>query len=201
MMFQNNSARENAPSRLCKWFADANGVSAVEFALLSPLFCVMLAGMVDVGGVLYTQFNLNAAVSAGANYALVNASSVNSSTGSSLANTIATVVMSSSAANWANSSVTINDGPTTAFTGAGSGSISQTSSGSAANADSCYCPTLGAPGLAWGSATSCGTTCPSGGLSGKFVSISANRTYVPFLPSFGMIQNKTISTRMIVQVQ
>ena len=59
-------------------------VALVEFALLSPLFGVLLAGTIDLSGVLYTKFRLDDSVAAGANYALINAASVNSSSGASI---------------------------------------------------------------------------------------------------------------------
>ncbi|MGH6993486.1 MAG: TadE family protein, partial [Caulobacteraceae bacterium] len=87
-------------------------MAAVEFALMAPIFGLIFAGMADLGGVLYTQFRLNAAVSAGANYAIVNAANVDSTNGASLASTIAQVVENNAGSNWADDSIVINDGPT-----------------------------------------------------------------------------------------
>src|SRR5580692_477499 len=55
---------------------DDRGIAAVEFALLAPIFCLLMAGVIDLGGVLFTKFQLDAAVTAGANFAQVNASNV-----------------------------------------------------------------------------------------------------------------------------
>lgn len=187
------------PGRL--WLTNVDAVSAIEFALISPLFCVLLAGMIDFGGVLYTKFALNASISAGANYALINGSDASSTNGASLASTIASVVTSGSSTNWANSSVIVNNGPTVSITGAGTGTMSTSSGGTASNADSCYCPTLGASGINWGGAATCGSACTNGSLAGKFVYVAANRTYVPFFPAYGFIQSETIAANSLVQVQ
>ena len=61
--------------------ATARGVAAVEFALVTPIFCLLLAGIVDLGGALYTKFKLDSAVTAGANFAQVNAGNVSSANG------------------------------------------------------------------------------------------------------------------------
>jgi Flp pilus assembly protein TadG len=180
---------------------DCSGASAVEFALLSPLFGLLLAGTIDLSGVLYTKFRLDDSVAAGANYALINAANVNSGSGASVASTIGSIVSSGVAGNWANTTVIVNNGPTTAIAGAGTANISSSSSGTASNADSCYCPTLGSYGIAWGSAVACGSNCPTTSYAGKFVLISASRTYKPFFSNYGIVKNDTITTSAAVQVQ
>jgi Flp pilus assembly protein TadG len=178
------------------------GVSAVEFALLSPLFCLVFAGAVDLGGALYTQSQLNAAVSAGANYAIVNAAKVESTDGGALASSIASLISSTQATNWANSSVIVNNGPTATITGAGgSGTPTTSTGGTTSQADSCWCPTYGSSGVSYGAATSCGSTCADGNLAGKFVAVSANRTYVPFFPVYNLIRSNVVASNMVVQVK
>jgi Flp pilus assembly protein TadG len=200
MMTASRSERSSAAARFASWRGDSAGVSAVEFALLSPLFCLILAAAIDLGGALYTQSGLNAAVSAGANYALVNAAAANSTSGASLAGSISALVTGSQSAHWANSSIVVNDGPTSSTVVSTTGSTT-TPGGTSSNADSCYCPTHGSSGLSWGSATTCGSTCSDGNPSGKFISVSANRVYIPFFPIYNLIGNDTISSSMVVQVQ
>jgi len=57
-------ARENA------------GVAAIEFAICATIFLTAVAGTVDIGLLLYTEFQLDTAVNAGAQYAVNNASMV-----------------------------------------------------------------------------------------------------------------------------
>jgi len=177
---------------------DRRGVAAVEFALLTPVFCLLLAGIVDLGGALYTKFKLDSAVTAGANYAQINAGNVSSTNGQALATNIATIVETSQGSGWANDGVVVNDGPSTSVS---SGTAS--TSGTASNADLCYCPT-GAPGaFTWGSSTTCGSACPGSntGYAGKFVTITATKQYTPIFSSYGIVQNNTISASAAVQVQ
>ncbi|REF88043.1 TadE-like protein [Methylovirgula ligni] len=176
--------------------ADRAGVSAVEFALLAPIFCLLLAAAADFGGVLYVKFGLESAVSAAANYALLNASNVNSTNGGALATNLATIVESERAANWANGSIIVNNGPSATIN---SGAIS--SGGTAANANVCYCPTGSGASVTWGGAVTCGSTCASGGLAGKFISIVATRVYSPMFSSYGIVKNGAISSTAVAETQ
>jgi Flp pilus assembly protein TadG len=177
---------------------DRGGIAAVEFALLTPVFCLLLAGVVDLGGALYAKFKLDSAVTAGANYAQINAASVNSSNGQTLANNIATIVETSQGSGWADDGVVVNNGPSTSVT-----SGTPTTGGTAANADVCYCPTGAVGTFTWGSSATCGSACPGSGAgyAGKFVTITATKTYTPIFSSYGIVQNDTITATAAVQVQ
>jgi Flp pilus assembly protein TadG len=176
---------------------DRSGVAAVEFALISPTIILVLVGLIDLGGMLYTRFQLDASLSAGANYAMVNATSVNSTSGAGLASTLAGLVSSGQSNNWASSSVTVNNGPTAGSTG---GTVS--TGGTASDADSCYCPTGTASSVTWGAAETCGSTCSGGGYAGKFVQLSASHSYTPIFSGYGIVApNGTITTYSLVQVQ
>jgi len=184
--------------RLRSFASERGGIAAVEFALLTPVFCLLLAGVVDLGGALYTKFKLDSAVTAGANYAQINAANVNSSNGQTLANNIATIVETSQGAGWANDGVVVNNGPSTTVA-----SGTPTTSGTATNADVCYCPAGAVGSFTWGSATTCGAACPGAGTgyAGKFVTITATNTYSPIFSNYGIVQNDTITASAAVQVQ
>ncbi|TPN01369.1 TadE/TadG family type IV pilus assembly protein [Mesorhizobium sp. B2-1-3A] len=198
------------PSRLClsllaggaRSFTDflrrqKAGVSAVEFALVTPVLLVILAGTVDIGGSLKAKFELSSAVSAGSNYALLNGDKVNSSGGSALAGNIATVVTSGLSGNAGNIQVVVNNGPTIAYDASTS---KATQSGTAANADLCYCP--GNSGtVAWSTPVACASICSAGGIAGKFVTIAASKPYTPLFGGFGIVTNGNITVNSVVQPQ
>jgi Flp pilus assembly protein TadG len=191
--------RDLTPAFSARAFAaDRRGVAAVEFALVTPIFCLLLAGIVDLGGALFTKFRLDSAVTAGANFAQVNAGNVNSTNGQTLANNIATIVETSQGSSWADDGVIVNNGPTATVAGG-----TATPSGTATNADVCYCPSGVPGGLTWGSAVTCGNACPgtNTGYAGKFVTITASHSYSPIFSSYGIVQNNTISASAAVQVQ
>jgi Flp pilus assembly protein TadG len=176
---------------------DEAGVAAIEFAIFATVFLMILAATVDIGLLLFTQSELDAAVSAGAEYAAPSDKLVNSTSGGALATSIANIVTNANGANSANATIVVNDGPTVTVTNGTS-----SSSGTAGNADSCYCPT-GTPGnWSWGSAVTCGSACGGGGVAGQFVTISASTTVSPLFPAFGFVQNGgTINSYALVETQ
>ncbi|AID29349.2 pilus assembly protein [Mesorhizobium loti] len=173
------------------------GVSAVEFALVSPVLLVILAGTVDIGGSLKAKFELSSALSAGSNYALLNGDKVNSTGGGALAGNIATVVTSGLSGNGGSIQVVINNGAALAYNATTS---TATQSGTAANADLCYCP--GSSGaVAWSTPMACGSICSGGGIAGKFVTITASKPYTPLFGGFGIVSNGNITVKAVVQPQ
>ena len=177
---------------------DRSGVAAVEFALISPTIILVLVGLIDLGSMLYTRFQLDASLSAGANYAMVNGTSASSTSGAALASTLAGLVSSGQSSNWADSAVTVNGGPTASSSG---GTV--TTGGTASSADSCYCPTGAASsGVTWGTAKTCGSACTGGGFAGKFVLLTASRNYSPIFTGYGLVsQAGTITIATLAQVQ
>jgi Flp pilus assembly pilin Flp len=179
-----------------RWRPDSLGAAAVEFALAAPIFCLLLAAATDFGGALYTALKLDAAVAAGANYAQVNATNVSAANGSALAGSIANIVMTSGGTTYADGVVVVNNGPSVTISG---GSASP--GGVSANADACYCPTGARQSFAWGSSAVCGSACAGGGIAGKFVTLTATRTYNPVFAGYGLVTNHTIRASAAVETQ
>jgi Flp pilus assembly protein TadG len=179
-----------------RFFNDKGGVAAVEFALIAPLFLLILVGVADFGGALYTKFSLDGTVAAAANYAIQNSSSVSSTGGSGLAINLANIVASGHSANWANAMINVTNGPSATLT---AGVI--TTGGTASNADTYYCPSKSGATITWGASTANGATCANGGLSGRFVQITASRAYAPIFGSYNIVQSKTVSAIAMVQTQ
>jgi Flp pilus assembly protein TadG len=168
-----------------------DGVAALEFGLVAPMFVIIFAGTVNVGDAVFTEIRLDGAVAAGTNYALVNQSEVGSADGQVLANFIATLVSKSAGGTAANVTVVVNNGPTATIT-----SGTSVSSGTAGNADQYYCPTGSPPNWTWGSAVAQGTSCSGGGTAGKFVTVTASYSFTPFFPAyaFGLGSSITIGS-------
>lgn len=188
--------KQSRLARLTSRLANRDGAAAVEFAILAPILVLVLAGAVDFGGVVFTRFGLDNTVSSAANYALNAKASVNGTSGGTLAQTISAVI-SNSGATQINGTVTINNGPMATITNGVA-----TISGTAANANSCYCPTRSGATITWGSAATCGSACDGGGKAGKFVVISVSRTYTPFFSNYGFIdEDQQISTMTVAQTE
>jgi len=173
-----------------------SGIAAVEFAILVPVMLILLMGGTDLGQMLYAYYRLDQAVAAGAEYAALNATSVNSTSGAALASSIATVVESANGTAWANDTIVVNNGPTVTMTGGAAGS-----SGTASNADSYYCLT-GSPGSwSWGTAHSTQVSCGATGTAGKFVTVTATYSYHPVLKIYSFITDSTLSQSSAVETQ
>jgi Flp pilus assembly protein TadG len=185
------------PRRLITAFAaDTGGVAAVEFAIFAIVFLTLLAGTIDVGNVLFTEFELDSAVAAGAQAAAVNTAEVNATQGASLASSIAATVANANGTGWANVTVVVNNGPSVTIS---NGSTS--SGGNASAADSYYCLT-GTPGnWSWGGAVTAGTTCSGSIQAGQFVTITAQRTVSSFFPKFGFVPSGAIVQAAAVETQ
>jgi Flp pilus assembly protein TadG len=164
------SARENT------------GVAAIEFAVCAAALLVVLAGTVDVGRLLYTASQLDAAVSAGAQYAANNYASVSKSAtdAANLSTAIANVVASANGSAWATATVNVNNGN---------------------DATGCYCPS-GSPGSwSWGSTKTCGSSCTGGGVAGQFVTITASRNLTAMFPALGLISGGAVARYALVETQ
>ena len=176
---------------------DEEGTSAVEFALIAPVFVLLLLGTIDIGGAIYDRFALSGAVSAATQYAILNASSVNSTNGQALALSLANVVGAANSAVPITAVVTVNDGPTATVT-AGVATVGGTPN----LADSCYCPTpASGGGIIWGAGLSCGSTCSGGGIAGKYVTITASMPFTSIFGSRSLIPSQTFATTSVAEAQ
>lgn len=175
--------------------ADA-GVAAVEFAFLVPVLLVLFTGIVDVSQMLYAYYQLDQAVAAGSQYAVLNAANVTSTSGPALATSIATVVEDANGTGWTNDTIVVNDGPTVTVTNG-----SAVSSGTAANADDYYCLTGSQMSWTWGTAYTTQTSCSGGDTAGKYVTITASYSYVPLVAIYPVFTNSTLNQSAAVRVQ
>ena len=189
-----DAVRQSALARFLH--RETGGASAVEFALISPVLILILAGTVDIGASLKAKFDLSSAISAGSNYALRGADKVSSTGASTLASNITTVVASGLGSAGGSVQVVVNNGTAVSYN---SSTATATQSGTASNADLCYCPTGTAASVTWGSSVTCGSTCPAGGFAGKFVTISASRSFSPLFGGFGVVTSGSIGVQAMVQ--
>jgi Flp pilus assembly pilin Flp len=188
-----------APRRLMRslglFIGDRRGVSAVEFALVAPIFLLLLAGTIELGGMLYTRFQLNSALSAAASYTLLNGSALSESTAPSLVNNTIAIV-----AGGLNSSVSVTVSVNKDYTGTlRNGQL--TTSGSPADADRCYCPTATGGIPDWGTAVSCESSCSNGSIAGKFMTITAERAYQPLFSEYQIAGDGPITVFSRAQVK
>ena len=156
------------------------GVAAIEFAIYALVFLMIVAATVDIGLLMFTGAQLDAAVSAGAEYAVSTMPALVTSTPSTLNTSISNIVNNAIGTGWATSTVNVNNGN---------------------DSTHCYCPT-GTPGnWTWGSTVTCGSACAGGGIGGQFVTITASRAVSPLFPTFGFVANGTLTRNALVETQ
>jgi Flp pilus assembly protein TadG len=177
-------------------FRRRDGTAAVEMALISPMLMLLLAGIIDFGRAYREEIELSSAVAAASQYALLNVANINSTSGAGLAATLSGIVANTNGAAWAGATVTVNNGATNAIAGG-----TATTGGTAANADSCWCPTGTSAAWNFASAATCGSACAGGTLAGKFVTIAGTRQFTAIFTAYGLIGNITLHQSTIVQAQ
>ncbi len=181
---------------LARFRRDRSGASALEFALLAPVFLAILAGVVDVGTLLHTKYRLNAAVAAGSNYTLVNGDDISQDEGADLALNIAKVLAGEQSMSSSDSRVIVNNMTQLQVTGGVA-----TSSTMPGNGDACYCPTTSGGNVTWGTEKTCGSLCTGGGVAGKFVLITISKPYAPMFGGYGIAKAGQVSVSAVVQGQ
>jgi len=171
-----------------------NGVSTIEFALIAPVFIVIIAGIADIGGLLVARSDVSAAVTAGSNFLLVNADRVASAPEEVARQTAAVAghrLPSGSVVR-----VIVNGNLTVEFS---DGSFS--TSGNAASASQCFCAQAAGPSMSLGSALECGKPCDSGGYASRYVHVEASHGYSPMFGGFGMMSpDGSVSVNSTVNV-
>ncbi len=187
------------PISMRRGLANEQGTAVVEFAMIAPVLVLLLIGTVDFAMAIYDRFALNGAVSAAADYAILNAAEVSSTSEPQLASSLASVASASSNSVVSiTAAVNVNHGSTATGT---AGAVTATS-GSASPATSCYCPAAASGGgVTWGSIATCGSTCSGGGIAGKFVTIAASVAFTSMFGSHGLIPSQNFTTSSVVQVQ
>lgn len=175
--------------------ASRRGSISVEFLAVTPILLIMLFGVIDIGNVMWTRFRLNAAVAAGVNYSIVRAADVSGSNAGAVASSVAKLVASASQTSDVAATVVVNNGPVATVTGGGDVAMSGTT-GPATNGQ-CYCPASAGD---WSVTMTCGASC-STGLAGRFVQITASKTYTPLFSTYGIVQGDSIVATNMVQTQ
>lgn len=171
------------------------GAAAMEFALTMPVLAVMMFAAVDFGNVMYARIRLSASVAAGASYVISRAADVSTSSAGDLATTTANVVGNATGTNWAKARVIVNNGPQA---DKASGNATLTSNPAVGSTNGlCYCPSSA---TSFGASAACGTVCPSGGIAGRWVRISAQRRIYRIFSTYGLVNDGDYMT-MATMVQ
>lgn len=181
--------------RLSGLLQDIKGTAAIEFAVVAPIFALVLVASVDLGMLIFSRFQLEAAVSASASYAIAHADQVDSSNGDELAKNIALMIAGNYRGD-ATAFIQVNNGSQASYDG-----MTIKIGGVPSQANACYCPTGAASLVDWGKERTCGASCPGGGRAGRYVSVTAQQAYTPFFSGFDVVKDGLITASAIVQTK
>lgn len=175
-----------------------SGVAAVEFAMVAPVFLLILAGIVDLGQMLHAKSRLDAAVTASASYAIANGEAIKDGSASQLLERVIRLASQTLDPSKGTATVSINDG----FQATKSGNA-LILDGSSSKASLCYCPKAGTNGaVILGSTTQCGAPCAAGGYAGKVVQISVSEPHRALFSGYGFVDaDGSITAKTTVMVR
>ncbi|UXT20448.1 pilus assembly protein [Agrobacterium tumefaciens] len=181
--------------RMLRVSRDRKGNAGIEFALVAPIFVLVLLASTDLGMLLFSRFRLEEAVSASASYAIAHADQVDSANGDELAKNLALMIASNHQGD-ATAFVQINNGSQASYDG-----TKIKIGGVASQANACYCPKGSASTVEWGSQQTCGAACPDGGRAGRYVSVTAREAYTPLFSALDIVKADSITASTIVQTK
>ena len=174
---------------------DTRGNAAIEFALVVPIFALVFVASVDLGMLVFSRFQLEAAVSASASYAIAHSDQVDGSNGSELAKNLA-LMFASNYRGDATAVIQVNNGPQARYDG-----TKIKIGGVSAQANACYCPKGNAASVDWGLPFTCNASCPDGGRAGRYVALTARQPYTPFFTMFDVVRDGFIAANAVVQTK
>ncbi len=183
--------RAKAGRRCWRALRDESGSAAVEFALIAPVFVLILAGTLEIGIVIRERFDLVSVVSAAAHHTLGIGESVDDGSAQQVAATLATLLDGGDRS----ATVRVNNA-VIADLGEDGVAVSDTGADVAA----CYCPSRPDDALSWGAEVICGTSCADGNTAGRFVEIVARAPYAPLLGTFGLFTDQTLHNSAVVRL-
>lgn len=167
-----------------------HGAAAVEFALIAPIFVLILAATVEIGLVIQQRFQLVSVLTAAANHAL----SIDASDDDSV-NTAAATIAALMAGGARTARVDVNN-TVTATMAADEITLAQTG----AQSTDCYCPTGAGTGLSWGNSIECETPCDDGSTAGRFVTIAVEAPFIPILGAYGVFDDDMLRSATVVRL-
>ncbi|NTH16757.1 pilus assembly protein [Agrobacterium rhizogenes] len=175
---------------------NAKGNAAIEFAVLAPIFILIMAVSFDIGSLIFARFQLEAAISNGASYATVHADQIDGTNDNQLAKSIALMIAGQFTSGNTSASIVINNGMQARYDG-----TTIRIDGTPGSTGACYCPSGTASSFDWGSQQTCGSSCPDGAGAGKYVMITAKQAYAPMFSGYNIVKDGYIYASAVVQTK
>lgn len=172
-----------------------DGLSAVEFALIAPIFLLLVTAAVDIGALVQDKMRIEDAAQSAMTYAMGHGQPLDSAKAKELAQNLERILVSRLGSD-VGVTVDVNHGAVRTYAGA-----KGQDSGNAALAASCYCPTMDASSVKWNDVMACGKPCPGGGGSGKFVFLKISKPHAPIFGGYGLAENGNLHLQTIGRIE
>lgn len=199
-----------APLNKCLWpkhtiklfirnfWKDTSGVSATEFALVAPIFLILLSGIVDIGFTLYSKFRMEGQVSFIANYAMTSEIPASNSEAEDFLETLTDMARLSESNNSIQRLHRIHVNLNNAYVGTWENGIFSAQSLSGDVSD-CYCPVRAGNTIIWGISADCGLICTDNSAAGKYLWFEAeNSSPISLFSQFGFSADQIKSTAFVI---
>jgi hypothetical protein len=167
------------------------GSAGVEFALIAPVFLLILAGTFEIGLAIRAQFQLISVVTAAAHHALAIGDTVADGSAPQTAATIAALLVGAGRSG----TVDLNNAIKADLA---QDTVSVLESG--ADVSQCYCPSRSDSMLSWGTTVACGVPCDDGSVAGRFVEITAEVPFDAVLGAYGLFSDPTLRNTVVVRL-
>lgn len=172
-------------------FAHDNvGAVALEFALIAPVFVLMIAGVFEIGMVIRAKFALTSVVSAAAVHTL----SVGSMTDDAARE--AAIALANLIKGGDRTAKVVVNNSVTALLENGFITVAQTGQEIA----NCYCASRSGDRIVWGGAVACGDPCADKSISARFVAITATSEFKQSLGMYGFFTDDELHDTAMVRL-
>jgi Flp pilus assembly protein TadG len=180
---------------LARFRTGQDGVSAVEFAMVAPIFLLLLSAAVDFGSVVYARMQMENAAQSAMTYAMGHGQPLDSASAASLAQDVQQIIVAQLGSTLT-LTVDINHGAQRSYVNGTS-----QASGTASHATQCYCPSITGAGVAWGTAMACNKPCTGGDGNGKFVYLRISQPFSPIFGSYGLVEDGLLRLQTLGRIQ
>lgn len=140
---------------------EEDGVSAIEFAILTPLFILVLIAIIEIGSAIFVRIDINSRIASLSNYFTISYSPETTES------ELTYILNAHYGAGIRSIGLNINYSISAMLDGDGF-----QSSSTETPLSNCYCPSGAGSSVIWGAHTDCGTVCPNGSRAGRYVLIS-----------------------------
>jgi Flp pilus assembly pilin Flp len=179
--------------RATLFLKNEDGVSAIEFAILAPIFVLILIAIIEFGSAILIRLELNSRISSIANFLTI--SGLNISNETAFENALIGLLDRNTAPFIREINLDVNNSVLVQSV-AGAVNIS----GTGESISSCYCPSINDSGFTWGSGTPCNSQCSSGALSGRYIRVSMDGRQFSLFGRF-LPQDTTSTVTSLVKVR